>query len=161
MPYISPVTDRTLEDILALNSKAYMNVADWDRIEDNSIFVRDELVTYSGIVIVFTGTTSAPTITTIPDVGTFNQLLENIEFLRQAALSVIPTLGTTPGFSVVAYDWVAGASDVFDFTDVNLWERVMDLIHSTIAAETSLRFRYARTGIAMANSGLTWNNRFR
>lgn len=162
MPYVTAVTDRTQTDIDTRTSKAFFNVADWDRIEDNAIFVKDELITYSGAVIIFTGIASAPAITSIPNVDDFNRLLENIEYLRQAAASVIPTLTDTAGFSAIAYDWEAGASkEAPDYTDVNQWERVIDLIHSQIAAETSLKFRYARTGIAMANSGLTWNNRFR
>lgn len=162
MPYVTAITDRTAADIAAKTSKAYFNVADWDRIEDNSIFVKDELITYAGVVIVFTGTTSAPTTSSFPDVGTFNRLLENIEYLRQAALSVIPTLAGQSGFNAVFFAWQAGARyDAPDYQDVNQWEKVIDLIHATIGTYTSLRFRKARCGIAAANSGLMWNNRFR
>lgn len=162
MPYVTAITDRTAADIAAKTSKAYFNVADWDRIEDNSIFVKDELITYAGVVLVFTGTTSAPTTSSFPDVNTFNQLLENIEYLRQAALSVIPNLAGESGFSAVFHDWVEGVQEVApDYQDVNQWEKVMDLIHSRIGSYSSLRFRSARCGIAMANSGLLWNNRFR
>lgn len=162
MPYVTAVFDRTQTDIDTRTSKAFMNIADWDRIEDNAVFVRGELVTLFGITLVFTGTTSAPAITSIPDVDDFNRLLENIEKLRQAAESVMPALTTTSGFSAVAHDWIAGITqDAPDYVDVNQWEKVIDLIHNLMDVYDNLMFRRPRTGIAMSNSGMTWNNKFR
>lgn len=158
MPYVAAIFDRTQTDIDTRTSKAFFNVATWDRIEDNSVWVHDELVSAFGVVVVFTGTTSAPAITSIPDVDDFNRLLENIEQLRQAALSVMPALTA----SAVTHDWVAGVSqNAPDYTDVNHWEEVIDIIHQTYLSYINLVLRYPRTGIAMSNSGMTWNNRFR
>jgi hypothetical protein len=162
MPYVTAITDRAQTDIDTHTSKAYFNVADWDRIEDNSVFVKDELVTQYGPIVAFTGTTSAPAITTIPDVSLFNQLLGNIEYLRQAALSVLPMLASETGFTAIKFDWEAGADKQSpNYLHVNQWEKVIDIVHARLATYTALRFRYPRTGVAMANSGLTWNNRFR
>lgn len=158
MPYTPGIFDRTQTDIDTRTNKAFFNVADWDRIEDNAIAVREVLVNQFGILVTFTGTTSAPAITSIPDVDDFNRLLENIEQLRQAALSVMPALTA----SAVTHDWVAGvAQDAPDYTDVNHWEEVIDIINNLLDIYVDLVFRYPRCGIAMANSGLTWNNRFR
>lgn len=163
MPYTTAIFDRTRTDITNRTSKAFFNVSTWDRIEDNAVFVRDELVFVFGPVIIFTGPTSAPTITSIPDVDDFNRLLENIEYLRQAALSVMPGLSSESGFAVIAHDWEAGASkDAPDYTDVNRWEKVIDLIHQTLLAyQDFIPGRQPRTGIASAGADLTRNNMFR
>lgn len=158
MPYVTAVFDRTQTDIDTRTSKAFFNVATWDRIEDNAIFVRDALIGVFGGVVVFTGTTSAPSITSIPDVDDFNRLLENIEQLRQAALSVMPALT----ISAVTHDWAAGVSqNAPDYTDVNHWEEVIDIIYQTILIYTDGQLRFSRTGIATTNSNMTWMNRFR
>lgn len=163
MPYVTAVFDRTQTDIDTRTSKAFLNIADWDRIEDNAVYVRGELVSTTGITIIFTSTTSAPAITSIPDVDDFNRLLENIEQLRQAAEDVMPALTTISGFSVVAHDWIAGVSqNAPDYTDVNHWEEVIDIIYQTfLDYYVAFDIRYPRCGIAMSNSGTTWNNRFR
>lgn len=162
MPYVAAVVDRTQTDIDTRTSKAFFNVATWDRIEDNSIVAKDYLIEVFGPVIVFTGPTSAPTTTSIPDVDDFNRLLENIEYLRQAALSVMPGLSLVSGFSTVAHDWEAGANkDAPDYTDVNHWEQVIDIIFQTVTEYESLILRVPRTGIASAGADLTRNNMFR
>lgn len=161
MPYITAVFDRSQTDIDTRTSKAFLNVADWDRIEDNSVTVRNELVGLYGVTLVFTGTTSAPAITSIPNVDDFNRLLENIEYLRQAAATVLPLTGV-PGFTVVFHDWVAGVTqDAPDFVDVNHWEQVIDIIYQAIINYEDFRFRFPRAGVASANAGLTRNNMFR
>lgn len=162
MPYTAAIFDRTQTDIDTRTSKAFLNIADWDRIEDNAVYVRGELVDLFGVMVIFTGTTSAPAITSIPDVDDFNRLLENIEQLRQAAEDVMPALTTTTGFSAVAHDWVAGVSqDAPNYTDANHWEEVIDIIYQTLTEYTSLSPRCARTGIANAGAELNFNNRFR
>lgn len=158
MPYTAAIFDRTQTDIDTRTSKAFFNVATWDRIEDNAVFVRGELIDFFGIMIIFTGTTSAPAITSIPDADDFNRLLENIEQLRQAALSVMPALTAT----AIAHDWVAGVSqDAPDYVDVNHWEEVLDIIYNTIQTYQAFLFRFPRTGIAIAGADLNRNNGWR
>lgn len=162
MSYTTPIFDRTAADLIARNSKAFFNVADWDRIEDNVIAVRDELIFDFGISIVLTGTTSAPAITSIPDVDDFNRLLENLEQVRQAAESVLPTLTITNGFYEVAHDWVAGvAQNAPDYIDVNHWEEVISIIHTGVLNAEDFTFRFPRTGIAIAGADLNRNNGWR
>lgn len=162
MPYVTAVFDRTATDIATRTSKAFFNIADWDRIEDNAIEVRAQLIANYGIMIVFTGTASAPAITSIPDVDDFNRLLENIEQLRQAAESVLPVLSSVSGFSAVTHDWVAGPwEDSPDYTDVNHWEEVMDIINEAISFYFDFHLRFPRCGIASCGAELIRQNMFR
>lgn len=164
MAYITAIFDRDAADIVTRTSKAFFNITDWNRIEDNAFWVRDELSDSFGVVVIFGGVASDPTISFIPDVDNFNRLLEDIEQLRQVAESVMPALTTTSGFSAVAYDWVAGVSqNAPDYADVNHWEEVIDIIHNLITTYSALIFRYPRTGIATsgAEDGLIRQNMFR
>jgi len=72
------------------------------------------------IPIVF-NTVATVTVTTIPSVNDINALTGNIERLRLEVLTDIPTLTTE-----IKDDWGGTLSP--RFTDVNLWESVIDTI---------------------------------
>ena len=122
MGYTTPVIDRTNADIIARNSKAFMNVADWTRIYRNaqlasslSAIELDEIITFDIL--------PTPTITYIPRVSFLNTLLANIERTRLAMSSLIPTL------TEIKDDWEGGAHKVSpNYQYVNLWEKTIDVI---------------------------------
>jgi hypothetical protein len=121
MSYITPVTDRTQVDIVAQNSKAYFNIVDWQRIYNNARLMID-VCNVIGNESLGWDIITEPTMNTIPSVTDFNTLLENIELARQAV-----NLAATP--SAIKYDWGAGIEKRSPkFTDVNLWEIVIDAI---------------------------------
>ena len=81
MAYTTPITDRDYADILAQNSKAFFNVADWTRIYNNADHVNDQVNSYYGSSVAFTAV-SSPTDDDISTIADFNTLLGNIEALR-------------------------------------------------------------------------------
>lgn len=162
MPYVTAVTDRGASDIANRTSKAFFNVADWERIYDNTEYVRGEIVTLFGPVIVFSDTISDPTVISIPDVTIFNILTQRIEQLRQVALAVMPELATTPSYGAIKHDWEAGIDkNVPTYKHVNQWERIIDVIHTMIVTYTNYRVRFPRTGIATTGAENTRLNMFR
>lgn len=125
MSYTTPVTDRTAADLLARNSKAFFNVADWTRIYNNAELVAG-LIWVIGDDPQWESVATIPTITTIPVVADFNTLTGNIERTRLAALNT----DTIPGISTeIETGYTAGASyPTFNYRDVNLWESTLDTI---------------------------------
>ena len=121
MSYITPVTDRDADDIAAQNSKAYFNVADWERIYNNARLMVDLANIFYDSGIVWTEVT-VPTIKSIPAVADFNSMLTAIEAAR-----VDLNLSETP--TAIKTDWEAGPTKVAPkYTDVNLWETVIDVL---------------------------------
>lgn len=186
MRYITAISDRTALDITNRTAKAFMNVADWQRIYNNAQMA-DTLVSF----LLSTGITfdaiADPTITTIPTVTQLNTLLANIERVRVA--SGLPAI---TGLVEITSIWTAGsAANAPDYLDVNTWEQVLSIIYLTIglSVEYSVycgvsatgqprfyqhRFRQygwvlpspspvrrARTNAAACGAGLTRNNGFR
>lgn len=156
MPYVTAITDRVLTDVTNLTSKGYFNVADWSRIEGNVYFVRDELQTSATVIITLYGSASTPTIISIFDITIFNTLLQNINLLREKAIEAYPFISGSPGLITIPYLVTA-----FNYVSVNQWETVIDIIHTELLRIAASRFRFPRTGVAAANTELTWNNRFR
>jgi hypothetical protein len=124
MAYVTPITDRSQADIIAQNSKAYWNVADFERVYRNSqlanALAEIELDTPIDFDIL-----TAPTITTIPAVVDFNTFLANIERLRLAVVGE-----SIPGTETeIKDDYIAGTGqDAPDYHDANLWESTIDAI---------------------------------
>ena len=124
MSYTTAVTDRTAADVVAKNTKAYFNIADWSRIYRNA-----ELVNSLCEILVEDGPlsfpiVSTPTITIIPSITDFNSLLSSVEVFRtlnSAITAVAPT--------AIKHDWIAGVGEISPkYTDVNLWESTIDAI---------------------------------
>lgn len=124
MSYVTPVTDRTYADLVALNSKAYMNVVDWARIYGNSRLVNSLAAIELATGIQF-NILSIPTTTTIPSATDVNTLAGNIERARLAVVGE-----SIPGTSTeIKDDYIAGAGEMAPkYTDVNLWESTLDAI---------------------------------
>ena len=132
MSYTTPVTDRTAADLVARNSKAFMNVADWVRIYENSRIVHDIVEIEGGSPIAFTAI-STPTSTSIPMITDVNTLTENIETTRFE----LEFIETVPGAQIpIKHDYEAGASKpAFDYKDVNRWESTLDAIFEFFGVE--------------------------
>lgn len=124
MSYTTPVTDRTLADIAARNSKAYFNVTDWTRIYRNAQIVNSLVEIYEE-----EGPISFPSVTTqttaaIPALADFNALLLSIETcrLKNIAFYIIATTS-------IKHDWVAGYGQLAPtYSDVNLWEFTINVM---------------------------------
>jgi len=123
MAYVTAVTDRDAADIVARNSKAFWNVADWTRVYNNTLLVYSLIEAHGSI---FTPTLlSSPVITTIPSVTDFNLFLANIENIR-AAVSGEPISGIS---IAIKTDWIAGPGQPAPkYSDANLWESTLDAI---------------------------------
>jgi len=155
MSYTTPVTDRTAADIAAKTSKGYFNVIDWTRIYDNTS-VLSSMLAALGVSTTLT-TIAYPTVTTIPSVTDFNNLIGNIKNVQAIveAFLVSPT-----GLATLKSDWLAGANQpTFNYTHVNSWEQNISILYQFISTLAVLR--KPRSGITTSGAGLTRNNRFR
>ena len=122
--YTTPVYDRTLADVVAKNSKAYLNVADWQRIDNNA----QETVSFVNLALGGSLTLSAiAAITTasIPDTDDLNDIAGNIELMR-AWVDTNFTI-TDPDFTEVKDDYVSGAKP--NYASANQWEKVLDIMY--------------------------------
>lgn len=124
MSYTTPVTDRTAADVVAKNTKAHFNVADWTRIYRNAQLVNSlvEILIEDGPLSF--PVVSAPAITSIPSVADFDTLLLSIETFRTTN-----SLLTAVAPTAIKHDWIAGVGYPSPkYTDVNLWETTIDAI---------------------------------
>jgi len=182
MKFITPVTDRTRQDILDHTAKAYFNVSDWKRIYENSLVLKALIEKVFGITIPFTVLTT-PTTATLPTALEINTLIQNINNILMAS-----NLPGTPNKA----NWLAGVSvSSPDYNDVNAWELLTALVMSLLALDIDYviycgvaatgqpRFyqhrwrqygwivpagspvRRARTGVAITGTSLTRQNQFR
>ena len=127
MAYVTAITDRDQADIETGNSKAYFNVADWERIYGNTQDVNTEVFKDFAA---FTSL-STPTTATIPTAANLNTLLANIEWMRLGIATNFPALvASEPLFVEIKDDWTAGQSNTAPtFLAVNSWEKVLDILH--------------------------------
>jgi hypothetical protein len=124
MSYTTAIFDRSATDITNRTSKAFLNIADWSRVYNNSQLVNSLAAIMLDTPIAFTLIT-APTITSIPNVTDLNTLTGNIETLRVAVSSESIT-GTT---QAIKDDWEAGHDKPSPtYVHVNLWESTLDAI---------------------------------
>lgn len=186
MKYTTPITDRTALDVTNKTAKAFFNVADWQRIYNNTQ-VTKALVDFLLSINITFNTVATPTITTIPTVTELNTLLANIERIRLAS-----NLPAITGLTEITSAWLAGSSvDAPDYLDVNEWEKVIEsirsniinavdyAIHCGVATSGQVRFyqarwrkyawiensetpsRLPRTGLAITGTGLQRQNTYR
>lgn len=186
MKYKAPIIDRSLADIAARTSKAFFNASDWQRVYGNAE-ITNALVAYLTKVSIQFDIIPDATIATVPTVSELNALLANIERIRVSA--GFPAIN---GLVEIKDDWAAGsAATAPDYLDANDWERVLDILISTIGSLTEYvvycgvsaagqprfyqhRFRQydwvqaaetplrrARTNVAVTGAGLTRNNGYR
>lgn len=153
MAWVSAVTDRTAADIAARNAKAFLNVADWTRIDGNTSEVAGQFLSLWGETVTLIDL-DTPTTSDIPSAGNINDLVTNIERLRAAAY--FPA-----GIGLVALkdDYEAGsAAQSPDYTDVNAWEENLDLMHTYLPCAAG----YAvRCGVAEVGQARFWQSQFR
>lgn len=121
MSYITPIKDRTLTDVVTKTSKGLFNVADWVRIYNNARLMVDITNIIQSLSLGWT-VIAEPTVLSIPLLADFNSLLSSVEGARVA-------LNIPAAQTAIKYDWVAGINkDAPDYTDVNLWETVIDAL---------------------------------
>lgn len=157
MSYTTPITDRTYSDIVNRTSKAFFNVTDWDRINDNTAYIHNVVSDSLGVSIPI-ASLSEPAYefaTLIEDGGGINTLLLNIEQVR---LALVARGINIPSLSEIFHSWEAGITkDAPDYNDVNTWEQSIALIYQFF----QYRERYPRCGLARCGSGMTRQNGFR
>jgi hypothetical protein len=150
--WIDPITDRAQADIDARTPKAFINVIDWKRIDDNSTAVQEMIQTGLGATVTLTDLTP-PTITSFPTAPLINSLVENIDLLRKAA-----SLPAALGIVELEYDYQAGpAASVPNFVTVNAWENNLDLLHTYVPFVAGYMFR---SGVGEAGDERHWQTRF-
>jgi hypothetical protein len=127
MSYTTPVTDRTALDIANRTTKGHWNVADWERVYNNSQLVNSLVAIMLAEAIQF-DTLTVPTITTIPSATDFNIFLANIE--RTRTVFIDSETDTHPGTQTeIKDDYIAGPQGTSPkYTDANLWESTLDAI---------------------------------
>ena len=183
--WITPITDRTAQDVIDKEDKAFFNIVDWIRINGNAEHVNALVNLLRVLNIEFTELTT-PTITTIPDASDINDFVANIERLRVA--SPFPV---SFGIAELKDDYVGGLTEVINYETVNSWESDLEKIkdclltaanwtvYCGVAAVGQARFwqvrwrrgnfvwpvddpvRRALAGVGVTGSGLTRQNSFR
>jgi hypothetical protein len=134
MAWITPVTNRT-----AL-APGYLNVSDWVRIRDNTVYL-------ASILGVSLDSVATPTTTTFMSIAELNYLCHNIELLRLA----LPL----PGLTAIKYTWLEDSPVTPTYRDVNKWEQTL----ATIAVY--FQRRHARAGVSASGSNAMRQNRWR
>jgi len=133
MAWVTPVTDRTLSDILNKETKGYFNKADWTRIYDNSDVLNDLIDSKFSETITF-DTVVVPNIDGAPNsiLALLNTTLANVERMRVELLASFPFVLITGAVEVVD-DWEAGDLKVVpDYTDVNEWEETLGIMYDAV-----------------------------
>jgi hypothetical protein len=153
MPYITPITDRSQADIDARLDKAFWNVADWMRINSNTLYVRALLYVLRGINVSYTAP-DEPTRVTKPTAAEFNTFLQNIENLRLAS-----GIGTSGGLAEIKTNYTDhDNTGLIDYENVNEWERNLDLLKLyTISVSTYIVY----CGVGNTGQERFWQSRFR
>ena len=153
MTYTTPITNRSAADLLAKNSNAYFNVSDWTRIYGNALYINAEIATKTGYTAPFV-TASTPTISSIPNVADFNNLLANIELMRQYVIVLGAVIAP-----VSTQTWLAGPGNPApSYMDINQWESVIDQIKTFMDSAT---FMLIRSGLGISGASLIQSHRFR
>ncbi len=171
MRYTTAIYDRKYSDVYYKTSKGYFNVSDWLRIYENTRNLDTLYGALQGSSIGFVGlpNIAEPLITSFPSVSSFNALLNCIEQIRLDAVGLTPNVSINALTTVIKHDWQAGwDKDAPKYTDVNLWEKTIEIIYLNIAdavgytpvPPTGSPVRRARCGVAQTGIGLTRNNGF-
>ena len=121
MSWVTPITDRGDLDIVNRTSKAYFNVADWNRIRDNNAVVMNLVNLMFGTSLTPDGI-SGPSTPTIPNAPYFNLMIHDI-----ARACVASGFATAP-----RYDWPDDGTAAPNYVDVNGWERALLDIYNRV-----------------------------
>lgn len=182
----APITDRNLDDISNRTSKAFFNVADWLRINDDARIVTAIANVMHGLGLEFNELTQ-PTTTVFPSAADINAFITNIEQSRSALMfpvsSVVPLKtdwqpgngATAPNYQTVndwekdvnllrdylryAADWNIGCG-VSGCGEVRYWQVRFRTWNKFIEPATDLHI-VPRSGVSVSGSGLMRQNKWR
>ena len=151
--WLEPITDRTADDIVNRTAKAFLNVADWLRIRGNTLQAQAVVNILMGLNVQVSDLAS-PAITTWPSASEINDLIGDIDTLREAA-----HLPASTGLVELKHDYLAGAGAVApDYTDVNDWEQDLLLVRDGLAQAASY---LVYCGVSGCGQARYWQARFR
>lgn len=119
MPLIQPIYDRTQLDIYNQTAKGFMNVADWNRIENNLQFLAETF----GVSI----PNKAWTVQDFPATAQMVRLLGNLDAVK-AAYYVLPEWPATPQLPVNHFEKV---NDI-EYLTLVLWQLWADNTDATL-----------------------------
>ena len=157
MPYTPPITDRTRADVIAKNSKAYINVSDLTRIYNNSLEVHDLLESALGYNIPFTAVTLPTTLTNPTTLWTLVGII--LTDINNIIISV--SSWNLSGVRQIKKDWERGKHVLaINYAHVNSWELILDILYVYFNG-TMNRYQFPRTGVAISGAGSLRNNMFR
>lgn len=147
--WVTPVTDRAASDLVARNAKAFLNVADWKRIDGNISIVQALILSLIGVTVTL-NSLDTPATTTFPTADEINELVENIERLR---------IASGLGLPVLSYDYLSGAAATApDYIIVNAWEDNLKAMYDRLPLSTSYMIA---CGVATSGQSHLWQARFR
>ncbi len=153
MAWVDPIFDRSEADIVNKTSKAYFNVADWQRIHSNTEYLRVSFSTLRGVSVSLI-TLVEPTIATIPTSEDLNQLIENIDLLRQGSMLPSGVL-----IEELNFDFADGQNVVSPtYEDVNTWE--LALSQMKVLNEAAADY-LVRCGVGNTGQSRSWQHRYR
>lgn len=152
MRYITPITDRSAGDVVNGITKAFFNVADWNRIHNNSK-VTKALVDFILSIDIPYSTVFSPTTVAVPTITELNTLLQNIENIR-----VTEGLPSISGLTEIKTNWDEGyGAESPSYIEVNQWESILDSIYNSIGKTLDYR---VYCGVANAGQPRFWQARF-
>lgn len=143
------ITDRTQEDITNKTTKAYWNLADWERVTFNTNMVRARIATLGGLETPL-HELATPTMSTYPRAQDINHLIDNIQRVRAGAAVPLAPLRR---------DYESGLGAVVpDYTAANEWERVLEALRFAVPHAARC---FVSCGVATAGQSRPWQSQFR
>lgn len=153
MAWVEPVVDRTQADIVNRTAKAFLNIADWQRIDGNTSEAQAVILAELGVNVMLEDLTP-PTITDFPSADEINTLIENIERLREGAMLPVGT-----GIAALKHDYQPGpAAPAPNYEAVNAWEKNLKLLYE-LAPNAAGYLVYC--GVAATGQPRYWQHRWR
>jgi hypothetical protein len=153
MSWVEPITDRTVDDIRARTAKAFLNVADWQRIVDNADVLAALILSVWGRVVVL-GSLTPPTAVTVPTAQDINDLVTNLNLLRTDL-----HLMRVSALAALRCDYAGGTrSDGVNYATVNAWEWLEYTVKDAI---DNIVWTGVYCGVARCGQPRTWQHRWR
>lgn len=153
LSYISSVTNRSLNDIIVRNTRAFFNVADWVRIDNNTRYAREMVLDIKGGIIPRIEL-NTPTRETKPTAANINALVQNIIYVQEAA-----DVPSADYYTLFANYEDGADKPAPDYIAVNSWEKVIEIIVTKYWLLSVVR--YLVTGIGITGSDEIRQNWFR
>ncbi len=151
--WLDPIIDRTQTDIINRTSKAFLNVADWTRIDGNTQEMKTQVDSLLGTSIVLNPLTE-PAMAIFRGSGNINALIENINKVRIGA-----SLPAATGILPLKQNYIAGNGSIApNYENVNAWELTLFLIHDLLPKAMDYQ---VYCGVAACGQARFWQARFR